>query len=187
MKFLIRIVAGAAALFTLASYAQNADFIGSGDWVGPIEIRAPQNLTEDDTIVIEIPYDGCSYEDQAPVYPDTSTVRRTGNEITVYVISAQTVCFSTGTFAEWTYRPRLGRVPAGTYSITVRYRDQFEPVEYPPFLTLQTEIEIARGTGTATPLLSLSTMAAGLLAATLAIAGMFFARQRRTKLRDGVA
>ena len=173
MKFLIRILVSAAALFTSATYAQNSVFVGTGDWIGPIEIRAPESLTEDNAIAIEIPYDGCSYDDEAQVYPWTSTIRRAGNEITVYVYRPQIVCFSTGSFAEWTYRPKLGRLPAGTYSVTVRYRGEFDPLEYPPFLTLSTSIEVARGTGTATALPSLSPMASGLLVAMLAMLACF--------------
>ena len=185
MKFLIRIIASAATLFASATHAQTAEFVGTGDWVGPIEIRAPQTLTEDDSIAIEIPYDGCSYQDAAEVYPWTSTIRRAGNEITVYVYRSQIVCFSTGSFAEWIYSPKLGRLPAGTYSVTVRYRSQFDPVEYSPFLTLQTSIEVARGKGIPTALPSLSSVASSLLAAMLAMAGLLFTRSRRAKLTDG--
>jgi hypothetical protein len=187
MKFMIRIIASAATLFTSATYAQHVDFVGAGDWVGPIEIRPSETLTEDNPITIEIPYDGCSYDGEAQAAPWTSTVRRTGSEIAVYVYSPQTVCFSTGTGAEWTYRRSLGRVPAGNYTVSVRYRSQFEPVEFTPFLTLQTSIEVARGTGGASALPSLSTLSTGLLAALLAIAGMYFVRPSRTKQRDDTA
>ena len=186
MKPLIRMVASAAALFTSATYARHAEFVCTGDWVGPIEIRAPGAFTEDTPVVLDIPYDGCSYDDEAPVYSSTSTVRRTGNELSVYVYS-QAVCFSTGTFAEWTYHRTLGRFPAGTYVVNVHYRDQYEPFDFPPFLTLQTTIEVARGSGIASALPSLSMFSAGLLAATVAIAGLLCIRPRRQKSGDGIA
>jgi hypothetical protein len=183
MKLLIRVVAGAAVLFTSTTYAQHASHLGAGDWVGPIEIHAPEFQSEDNLIAIDIPYDGCSYDDEALVSPWMRTVTRAGNEISVYAFSPQTVCFSTGTVAEWSYHLTLGRLAAGSYSVTVHYRDQYEPIASPSFLSLQTTLEVVRGTGVASALPSLSTVSAGLLAAMLAFAGMFYARQRRANPR----
>lgn len=170
-----------ASFASLTCAQSDPGLVGVGDWTGPLEIRFAGALVENAPVTMLVPSDGC-FTSGSRILPDSTEVRREGNEVTIDFYAYVPVCFSAGDpLGVWTYQQELGAFPAGTYAVTARYH-YVEYVATPPFAVLTASMEIGRGAAAPATLPSLSTLAAGLLVVALAVAGMLRSRRRRLRI-----
>jgi hypothetical protein len=172
----------ALALFASTAHAQSdPSLVGIGDWSGPLEIRFPGALIENQPVTMRVPSDGCFTSGQR-IEPDATQIVFDGNAVTIDFYAYNPVCFSAGDpLGVFTYDQALGAFTAGSYAITARYHYIEEPTA-PPFAVLNATINVVRGTPVPSMLPTLSAAATSLLAAALAMAGMICARRRRLRI-----
>jgi hypothetical protein len=172
----------ALAFFTSASQAQSdPSLVGIGDWSGPLEIRFPGALIENQPVTIRVPSDGCFTNGQR-IVPGATQIAREGNSVTIDFYANNPVCFSAGDpLGVFTYDQALGAFPAGSYAITARYHYVELPTA-PPFAILNASMNVVRGTPAPSILPTLSTMSTWLLIAALSVVGMMRARRRRLRI-----
>jgi hypothetical protein len=172
------------ALTFFASIAQaqsDPNLVGVGDWSGPLEIRFPGALIENQPVTIQVPSDGCFTSGQR-IESGATRIVRDGNSVTIDFYANNPICFSAGDpLGVFTYNQALGAFTAGSYAITARYHYIEEPTA-PPFAVLNAPMNVVRGTPAPSILPTLSTVSTWLLVAALSVVGMMRARRRRLRI-----
>jgi hypothetical protein len=171
----------ALAAFAPLSHAQSdPGLIGVGDWTGPLEIRFPNNPTENLPITIQVPSDGC-FQSGPRIVPEATTIIREGNNVTVDFYANLMVCFSAGDPpGVWNFYQDLGTFAAGAYAVTARYHYVEDP-DAQPFAVLTGNMEVFRGNAAPATLPTLSALTALLLVIALALVGLMRVRRRRLR------
>lgn len=119
---------------------------GSGNWVGPLEIRFERPAAAGQPVVALLPGDGCVVggSGEAAIDPARTVVSRSGNAVIVDLYSPLPLCFSVEPLGLWVYRQPLGTFAAGDYQVTVRFR-YHDVGNGEPFATLSAPLVVAGG------------------------------------------
>lgn len=155
----------------------NPDYIGVGNWTGPLRIRFDDVAVAGRPVHARLPGDGCYQGDAPHIEPERTVITRNGNAITLDLYSRSLLCFSAGDpTGVWIHDQPLGTFEAGEYVVTARFR-YHDSGNGEPFATLTAPLSVVGGTDAVT-LDARSPWSLGLMIALLAAIGLVARRQR---------